>query len=109
LIRRFAWRSSRCGVPVPHTVTGGAFAIFASWNRRIKAAATWLCSNVNCRHPRRGSPIRQIHLRKKASQAVFARHLNVTTGLVSKWERGEKHPCGASLKLLTKKGLQAVP
>ena len=55
--------------------------------------------------------IRQIRMREKASQAVFARYLNVTTGLVSQWERGEKHPRGASLKLLTlvaKKGLQAV-
>jgi len=55
--------------------------------------------------------IRNIRLREKASQAVFARYLNVTTGLVSQWERGEKHPRGASLKLLTlvaKKGLQAV-
>lgn len=55
--------------------------------------------------------IRRIRLREKASQAVFARYLNVTTGLVSQWERGEKHPRGASLKLLTlvaKKGLQAV-
>ena len=55
--------------------------------------------------------IRQIRLREKASQAVFARYLNVTTGLVSQWERGEKHPRGASLKLLTlvaKKGLQSV-
>ena len=55
--------------------------------------------------------IRQIRLREKASQAVFARYLNVTTGLVSQWERGQKHPRGASLKLLTlvaKKGLQAV-
>ena len=55
--------------------------------------------------------IREIRRREKASQAVFARYLNVTTGLVSQWERGEKHPRGASLKLLTlvaKKGLQAV-
>jgi putative transcriptional regulator len=55
--------------------------------------------------------IRHIRLREKASQAVFARYLNVTTGLVSQWERGEKHPRGASLKLLTlvaRKGLQAV-
>jgi putative transcriptional regulator len=55
--------------------------------------------------------IRQIRLREKASQAVFARYLNVTTGLVSQWERGEKRPRGASLKLLTlvaKKGLRAV-
>ena len=55
--------------------------------------------------------IRQIRLREKASQAVFARYLNVPAGLVSQWERGQKHPRGASLKLLTlvaKKGLQAV-
>ena len=55
--------------------------------------------------------IRALRLRENASQAVFARHLNVTTGLVSQWERGEKRPRGASLKLLTlvaKKGLGAV-
>ncbi len=55
--------------------------------------------------------IRSIRTKEKASQAVFARYLNVTTGLVSQWERGEKHPRGASLKLLTlvaRKGLQAV-
>ena len=55
--------------------------------------------------------IRAIRTRERASQAVFARYLNVTTGLVSQWERGEKRPGGASLKLLTlvsRKGLQAV-
>ncbi len=55
--------------------------------------------------------IRAIRMKERASQAVFARYLNVTTGLVSQWERGEKHPRGASLKLLTlvaRKGLQAV-
>ena len=45
--------------------------------------------------------IREIRLRENASQAVFARYLNVTTGLVSQWERGEKRPRGPSLKLLT--------
>jgi putative transcriptional regulator len=55
--------------------------------------------------------IRTLRLREGASQAVFARYLNVTVGLVSQWERGEKRPQGASLKLLTMvahKGLQAV-
>jgi putative transcriptional regulator len=35
----------------------------------------------------------------------------VTKGLVSQWERGEKKPVGASLKLLTlvrQKGLDAI-
>jgi putative transcriptional regulator len=44
--------------------------------------------------------IRALREREGASQAVFARYLNVTTGLVSQWERGEKHPQGPSLKLL---------
>ncbi len=55
--------------------------------------------------------IRELRLREYASQAVFARHLNVTTGLVSQWERGEKRPRGASLKLLSlvaKNGLRSV-
>ena len=55
--------------------------------------------------------IRAIRLQERASQAVSARHLNVTTGLISQWERGEKHPQGASLKLLSlvaKKGLEAI-
>ena len=55
--------------------------------------------------------IRAIREQERVSQAVFARHLNVTTGLVSQWERGEKKPAGASLKLLTlvrTKGLSAI-
>ena len=56
--------------------------------------------------------IRELRLREHASQAVFARYLNVTTGLVSPWGRAaEKRPRGASLKLLTlvaKNGLDAV-
>jgi putative transcriptional regulator len=55
--------------------------------------------------------IRNIRIKQQASQAVFARYLNVTTGLVSKWERGDKKPGGASLKLLTlvaKNGLLSV-
>ncbi|MGH9616589.1 MAG: helix-turn-helix domain-containing protein [Acidobacteriaceae bacterium] len=55
--------------------------------------------------------IRALRAREKASQAVFAAYLNVTPSLISKWERGEKHPRGASLKLLSlvdKKGLKIV-
>jgi putative transcriptional regulator len=55
--------------------------------------------------------IAELRKREGASQAVFASYLNVTTGLVSKWERGEKHPQGPSLKLLAlvrKKGLEAI-
>ena len=55
--------------------------------------------------------IRDLRLREGASQAVFARYLNVTTGIISQWERGKKHPHGASLKLLSlvaRNGLDAV-
>src|SRR6185312_13045305 len=67
-----------------------------------------------CLTPVRALPpeeIRGLREREGASQAVFARYLNVTTGLVSQWERGEKHPQGASLKLLSliaKNGLATV-
>ena len=55
--------------------------------------------------------IRALRERERVSQAVFARHLNVTVGTVSQWERGEKHPVGASLKLLSlvqRKGLDTI-
>ena len=55
--------------------------------------------------------ISMLRERERVSQAVFARHLNVSTGLVSQWERGVKRPAGASLKLLTlvhEKGLSAI-
>ena len=48
--------------------------------------------------PLTAKEIRDLREREGASQAVFARYLNVSTGLVSQWERGEKHPQGASLK-----------
>ena len=55
--------------------------------------------------------IRALRLREHASEAVFARHLNVPAGLVSQWERGQKRPRGPSLKLLRlveRNGLSAV-
>ena len=61
--------------------------------------------------PLKPKEIRAIRERERVSQSVFANYLNVTSSLVSKWERGEKRPSGASLKLLSlveKKGLAAV-
>jgi putative transcriptional regulator len=55
--------------------------------------------------------IRALRERERASQAVFASYLNVTTDLVSKWERGQKRPSGPALKLLSMvkaKGLEAL-
>jgi putative transcriptional regulator len=61
--------------------------------------------------PLSAAEIRALREREGASQAVFARYLNVTTGLISQWERGARHPQGASLKLLllvAKNGLATV-
>ena len=55
--------------------------------------------------------IQAIRRREGVSQAVLAHYLNVTTNLVSQWERGDKRPGGASLKLLTlikTKGLDVI-
>ena len=52
--------------------------------------------------------IKQVRLKEKVSQAVFAKYLNTSTSTVKQWELGEKHPRGTSLKLLNlicKKGL----
>ncbi len=55
--------------------------------------------------------IRAIREKAGVSQAVFAEHIGVTTGLVSKWECGDKHPSRMALKLLAlvkSKGLDVV-
>lgn len=55
--------------------------------------------------------IRKIRERENVSQSVFANYLNVSKGIISKWECGEKRPSGASLKLLSlveKNGLSAI-
>ena len=55
--------------------------------------------------------LRALRAANQVSQAVFAHYLNGTASLVSKWERGDKQPAGASLKLLTlveKYGLDAI-
>lgn len=44
--------------------------------------------------------IRQIRVQLGASQAVFARLLNIPTRTAIAWERGERRPSGAALKLL---------
>ena len=48
------------------------------------------------------SPPQIVAVREKAglSQAVLAGYLNVAVNTVSQWERGERRPTGAALKLL---------
>jgi putative transcriptional regulator len=50
--------------------------------------------------PITGEEIRALREKAHLSQAVFARHLNLTVGYVSQLERGAKRPTGAALVLL---------
>ena len=55
--------------------------------------------------------IKSLRLRCRASQTVFAAYLNTSPSTVQKWERGDKHPNGPSLKLLdlvARKGLEIL-
>ena len=60
--------------------------------------------------PLKPAEIRRIRLALNASQALFARFLNVSTNTVESWEQGVRQPDQAALKLLTiaKKNPQAV-
>lgn len=55
--------------------------------------------------------IRELREGAHLSQAVFAKYLNLTTGYVSKLERGATRPTGAALVLLNvirRHGIEAV-
>lgn len=55
--------------------------------------------------------IQALREREGVSQKVFARYLNVPVTLISQWERGERKPSGAAIKLLSvvkHKGLDAI-
>lgn len=58
-----------------------------------------------------GKDIVSLRDREGVSQKVFARYLNVPVTLISQWERGERKPSGAAVKLLSivkHKGLDAI-
>jgi putative transcriptional regulator len=58
-----------------------------------------------------GAEIRSLRQRAHMSQAVFARHLNLTAGYVSQLERGTKRPSGPTLVLLNvirRGGIEAI-
>jgi putative transcriptional regulator len=61
--------------------------------------------------PITGEEIRALREQAHLSQAVFARHLNLTVGYVSQLERGAKRPTGPALVLLNvirRKGLEVI-
>ncbi len=58
-----------------------------------------------------GEKIRALRDHLQVSQSVLAALLNTSLSTVRKWEVGDKHPSGPSLKLLNlldRKGLEAV-
>lgn len=55
--------------------------------------------------------IQSLRERERVSQSVLAHYLNVSKDSVSQWERGQKHPAGSTLKLLSlieKNGISSV-
>ena len=55
--------------------------------------------------------IQAIRMRCNASQAVFAKYINVTRSSLQKWEIGAKRPSSVALKMLNlidRKGLQIL-
>ena len=59
----------------------------------------------------RPAEIKRLRLAARASQAVFAAHLNTSVSTVQKWEIGEKKPSGPAMKLLNlveRKGLKVL-
>jgi putative transcriptional regulator len=66
---------------------------------------------VSATEPISGDEIRSMRERANLSQAVFARHLNLTVGYVSQLERGSKQPKGPALALLNvmrRKGVSVI-
>lgn len=59
----------------------------------------------------KAADIRKIREKVNVSQPVFAKLLNTSPETIKKWEQGERHPTGTSLKLLNlvaAHGLQAL-
>ena len=95
-------------LPEVHEMIEGAYAAGTVSKTTMREFDQLCLTNVRPLSP---AGIKALRKRELASQTVFACVLNVTPGLVSQWERGEKRPGGAALMLLTlveKKGMMAV-
>jgi len=109
--KRLSTRKTRYRSPIAaaiHETAEGLFEAGVMTKKTMKEFDELCLTPVKEFEPKQIEALRK---REMASQSVFARYLNVSVGLVSQWERGEKHPRGASLKLLTlvdKNGLNFV-
>lgn len=74
-----------------------------------RAAAREFRERIEEAHVMNGTDIQNMRARYKMSQSSLAYALNMSVVSVSKWERGEKTPSGAALRLLNlldKNGLE---
>ncbi len=105
-MRKNKYQSKIAGVV--HRAAEGAYrsdVINKTTMREFDAMCLTLVQELSARQ------IKRIRAANNVSQEVFAKYLNVSSTLVSQWERNEKKPSGPSLKLLSlikHKGLEAV-
>lgn len=78
-------------------------------NKRTMLEYDFLC--IDPVSPYSAEQIRSLRKRYRLSQAVMAAVLNTSLSTIQKWEVGDKHPAGPSLKLLNildRKGLEGL-
>ena len=93
---------------VVHESAKGLFDIGLIDTKTMHSFDTQCLPSIKKLNPKQ---IKQIRLREKVSQPVFAEYLNASPSTIKKWETGEKHPTGPALKLLNlvaKKGLEIL-
>ena len=91
-----------------HKTAQGLARIGALDKKTMRAFDTFCLTKVEVMS---GDEIQALRQREGVSQAVLAGFLNVAVNTVSQWERGERRPTGAALKLLhvvRTRGLDAV-
>ncbi len=104
MARKYASRVSR----IVHEAAADAHAAGAIGKTTMRKFDALCMANVQQLTPKQIQILRE---RENVSQAVLARHLNVTTGLISQWERGERRPSGPAMTLLSlieRKGLDVL-
>lgn len=84
--------------PPSHEMTEGLHQSGSVDKRTMRGIDEGCLTEVKPLEP---SEIKSIREREQISQPAFARHLNVSKGVVSDWERGVKKSGGPALRLLT--------
>ena len=92
MARKYQSRIAR----VVHESAAGAFKAGVMDKATMRKFDVSCLAKVDALKP---AEIQALREREHVSQAVLARHLNVTTGLISQWERGERRPSGPALTL----------